>query len=58
MAVNQGVVGPSPTVPADVPGIYVGNIQKEKNTKKINRRIKDNEKNKTKTEGEMPKTEY
>ncbi len=58
MAVNQGVVGPSPTVPADVPDINAGNIQKEKNTKKINRRIKDNEKNKTKTEGEMPKTEY
>lgn len=58
MAVNQGVVGPSPTVPADVPDINAGNIQKEKNTKKINRRIKDNGKNKTKTEGEMPKTEY
>ena len=52
LAVNQGVVGPSPTVPADVPDLCRRHI------KKINRRIKSNEKNKTKTEGEMPKTEY
>lgn len=30
LAVNQGVVGSSPTVPADVPDINVGNIQKRK----------------------------
>ena len=29
LAVNQGVVGPSPTVPADVLDIYVGDIQKK-----------------------------
>lgn len=51
--VNLVVVGSSPTVSADVPDIYVGDIQKKKN-----RRIKNNEKNKTKTEGKMPKTEY
>lgn len=52
MAVNQGVVGSSPTVSADVTDINVGDIQK------IEKGVKYNEKNKTKTEGEMPKTEY
>ena len=55
MAVNQDVAGSSPAAPADVPDINVGDIQKKR---KINRRIENNEKNKTKTEGEMPKTEY
>lgn len=55
MAVNQDVAGSSPAAPADVPDINVGDIQQKR---KINRRIENNEKNKTKTEGEMPKTEY
>lgn len=37
---------------ADVTDINVGDIQK------IEKGVKYNEKNKTKTEGEMPKTEY
>ena len=30
LAVNQDVAGSSPAAPADVPDIYVGNIQKKK----------------------------
>lgn len=52
MAVNQDVVGSSPTAPADVANINVDNIPKKKKGDNFN------EKNKTKTEDEMPKTEY
>ena len=38
LAVNQDVAGSSPAAPADVPDINVGNIQKRKMQKKIEKR--------------------